>query len=204
MRSARGFTLIEIVVVMAIIAALAAIVGPNLFAGSNRGKDFEREAATLAARIRTAQDDAMLSGREYGIVFTEQGYRFVHWDAERFRFVAAGPEDGAWTLRQFDHEVRVSAAADGDEPILVLPEPPEQDKADTGADADADADAAADAIVWEPSVFVLSSGEVTPFTAVFSAEEEDKVLELRIDALGNRVAAAGDVLPPEAGVADAP
>lgn len=200
MRSARGFTLIEIVVVMAIIAALAAIVGPNLFAGSNRGKDFEREAATLTARIRTAQDDAMLSGREYGIVFTEQGYRFVHWDAERFRFVAAGPEDGAWTLRQFDNEVRVSAAADGDEPILVLPEPPEQDEA--GADADAESDA--DATVWEPSVFVLSSGEVTPFTAVFSAEDEDKALELRIDALGNRVAAAGDVLPPEAGVADAP
>lgn len=199
MRSARGFTLIEIVVVMAIIAALAAIVGPNLFAGSNRGKDFEREAATLTARIRTAQDDAMLYGREYGIVFTEQGYRFVHWDAERFRFVAAGPEDGAWTLRQFDNEVRVSAAADGDEPILVLPEPPEQDE----AGADADAESGADATVWEPSVFVLSSGEVTPFTAVFSAEEEDKVLELRIDALGNRVAAAGDVLPP-AEVTDAP
>lgn len=200
MRSARGFTLIEIVVVMAIIAALAAIVGPSLFAGSNRGKDFEREAATLAARIRTAQDDAMLYGREYGIVFTEQGYRFVHWDAERFRFVAAGPEDGAWTLRQFDNEVRVSAAADGDEPILVLPEPPEPDEA--GADAAAESEA--DATVWEPSVFVLSSGEVTPFTAVFSAEDEDKALELRIDALGNRVAAAGDVLPPEAGVADAP
>ena len=200
MRSARGFTLIEIVVVMAIIAALAAIVGPNLFAGSNRGKDFEREAATLTARIRTAQDDAMLSGREYGIVFTEQGYRFVHWDAERFRFVAAGPEDGAWTLRQFDNEVRVSAAADGNEPILVLPEPPEQDE----AGADADAESGADETVWEPSVFVLSSGEVTPFTAVFSAEDEDKALELRIDALGNRVAAAGDVLPPEAGVADAP
>lgn len=199
MRSARGFTLIEIVVVMAIIAALAAIVGPNLFAGSNRGKDFEREAATLTARIRTAQDDAMLYGREYGIVFTEQGYRFVHWDAERFRFVAAGPEDGAWTLRQFDNEVRVSAAADGNEPILVLPEPPEQDE----AGADADAESGADETVWEPSVFVLSSGEVTPFTAVFSAGEEDKVLELRIDALGNRVAAAGDVLLPEE-VADAP
>lgn len=185
MRNARGFTLIEIVVVMAIIAALAAIVGPNLFAGSNRGKDFEREAATLAVRIRLAQDDAMLYGREYGIVFAEDGYRFVHWDAERFRFVAAGPGDGSWTLRRFDNEVRVSAAADGNEPILVAPKPPER-----AAAAD-DSKAADDEPVYTPSVFVLSSGEVTPFTAVFSAEDSEQAQELRIDALGNRIAAPG-------------
>ena len=100
MHRLRGFTLLEIMVVMVIVAVLAAIVTPNLFAGKSRGKDLEREAAMLTARLRVAQDDAMFYGNEYGLVFSENGYRFVRWNAELARFVAP-PAVDAWTQRDF-------------------------------------------------------------------------------------------------------
>ncbi|MFZ5755713.1 MAG: prepilin-type N-terminal cleavage/methylation domain-containing protein [Pseudomonadota bacterium] len=189
-RSQRGFTLLEIMIVVVIVAILAAVVGPNLFAGNNRGKDFEREADMLAARVRVAQDDAMLYGHEYGIVFSETGYRFVVWEASKNRFVSASGPDYAWTLRDLEHEVRISTSPDGKDPILVTPSPspsPSPEEEQDAAAADAAASPEEKEPDWQPSVFVLSSGEVTPFTALFSAEGEDTALELRIDALGNRV-----------------
>lgn len=180
MRRQLGFTLLEIMVVMVIVAVLAAIATPNLFAAKSRGKDLEREASMLVARLRVAQDDAMLYGNEYGVVFTADGYRFVRWDAKQSRFTAVGA-DRSWSLRVLEDEVKVSAAADDGDPILVLPEP---EKTEDAAAGDQVADGEPD---WQPSVFVLSSGEVTPFTAVFSAEGAQEDLELRIDPLGNRI-----------------
>lgn len=180
MRRQRGFTLLEIMVVMVIVAVLAAVAAPNLFAAKSRGKDLEREASMLAARLRVAQDDAMLYGNEYGLVFSAEGYRFVRWDTKRSRFTEVGA-DQSWALRTFEDEVKVSAAADDGDPILVLPEPKKtEDGAAGGQQADDQPD-------WQPSVFVLSSGEVTPFTAVFSAEGAQEDLALRIDPLGTRV-----------------
>ncbi|MFZ5722945.1 MAG: type II secretion system minor pseudopilin GspH [Pseudomonadota bacterium] len=203
MRPERGFTLLEIMAVMLIIAIIAAIATPNLFAARSRGTDLEREAAALAARIRVAQDDAMLYGHEYGVVFTAEGYRFVRWDAKgnRFRSIVAG---AGWTRRQLENGVRVSAVANSGDPILVLPEPTEEDAGDdTAAGENTSAE---DESAWQPSVFVLSSGEVTPFTAVFSAEGAERPLELRIDPLGNRLYAADEKPVPQSaggGVPDA-
>lgn len=172
--AARGFTLLEVMVVMLIVAVLAAIAVPNLFAGKSRGKDLEREAAMLSFRLLAAQDDAMLYGEEYGLVFSDDGYRFVRWNAAAFRFEALPPAR-AWGQRAFEDAVTVSAAADAGDPVLVWPAKPEGNE-DTASAPD-----------WQPSVYVLSSGEVTPFSAVFSAEGSDETLELRIDPLGNRV-----------------
>lgn len=185
MRSRQGFTLLEIMVVMVIIAVLAAVITPNLFAAKSRGKDLEHEAAALAARIVVAQDDAMLYGHEYGIVFADDGYRFVRWDPKAGRFAEVA--DGTtWIARKFDDDVKVSAAAESAEPILVVPEP----KATDGA-----APAPAAEPEPKPSVFVLSSGEVTPFTAVFTADGDAVPLELRIDPLGNRLYPPGAAPP---------
>jgi general secretion pathway protein H len=175
----RGFTLLEILVVVVIIGILTALMLPNLSSGG-RWRDLQRETATLTARIRVAQDDAMLYGREYGIVFNEDGYRFVNWDVSKSAF--RDPDSaGNWTLRKFDDGMSVSASADGNDPILVLPE-----AEDAAAAAPSESPKETEP-VYEPSVYVLSSGEVTPFTAVFSAEGEEQTVELRIDALGNRV-----------------
>ncbi len=190
----RGFTLLEILVVVIIIGVLTALLLPNLNAGG-RYRELNREAASLAARIRVAQDDAMLAGREYGIVFSSEGYRFVAWDAQLSRFRAVLPSEAPWSVRLFDEDIRVVASADADESILVVPEP----LGDAATDADvAVANAGEGEPDYQPSVYVLSSGEVTPFTAVFRAEGEDRAVTLQVDALGNRIDADA---PPSPGTA---
>ncbi len=186
----QGFTLLEVMVVMLLVAVMAAIAVPNLFAGKSRGKDLEREASVLLVRLQTAQDDAMLYGEEYGLVFSADGYRFVRWNEKNYRFEALSPEK-SWGLRRFENAVTVSALADVTDPILVLPEKPENEtgalEKDTSEAGSDQPDKKGDEPDWQPSVYVLSSGEVTPFRAVFGTEGSDEKLELQIDPLGNRV-----------------
>ena len=42
-------------------------------------------------------------------------------------------------------------------------------------------------VEYKPSVYVLSSGEVTPFTAIFRAPDDETEGRVKIDAFGNRV-----------------
>lgn len=179
MRRLRGFTLLELVVVTAIIAIVLAMVVPQLSAGG-RWRDLNREADSLAARIRVAQDVAMLEGREFGIAFTEDGYRFVWWDAAASRFRAVRDPAARWAQKQFDEGLSIAVAGDAPEALLELPEPESGEKPPEGKPAD-------DEPAWAPAVFVLSSGEVTPFTALFRAEGEEDEVRLRIDPLGNRL-----------------
>lgn len=181
----QGFTLLEILVVVVIIGILTALLLPNISVGGH-WRDLQREANTLATRIQVAQDDAMLYGREYGIEFTETGYDFVVWDNKSRRFVHPIDSDARWLHREFDDDIHVATASDGGEPILVLPEKSAADVAESVDDATTSAETPAEPDPL-PSVFVLSSGEVTPFTAVFRAEGEEQSVKLRMDSLGKRI-----------------
>ena len=74
-RAARGFTLIEILVVVVILAVLAAAV--TLAVGSVGGeRQLARQGEQLRALFAYACEQAELSGRDLGISFDAQGYRF--------------------------------------------------------------------------------------------------------------------------------
>lgn len=181
MRHLHGFTLLELVVVVVIVAITVAMMAPQLSAGG-RWRELQREADTLAVRLQVAQDAAMLESREYAIAFSEDGYRFVVWDTGSQTFRAVADPAARWAIKQLPDGMSIAADGEAVDPILVLP------SAEGSSGVPADDSAADEEQAYTPSVFVLSSGEVTPFVAVFRAEGEDREAALRIDPLGNRVA----------------
>lgn len=75
-----GFTLIEVVVVMLLLAIIAATVGLNL--AKDPASEVREEAERLAILINIAKDQAILEGRFYGILFDETGYEFTRLNFE--------------------------------------------------------------------------------------------------------------------------
>lgn len=78
-RPSYGFSLVEILVVIVIVAIVssAAVLSLGLL---DRNRELETQARRLASLVDVAQDEAMMQGREFGIEFTTDGYRFVEYD----------------------------------------------------------------------------------------------------------------------------
>ncbi|MFB6259457.1 MAG: GspH/FimT family pseudopilin [Thiohalorhabdaceae bacterium] len=94
-RGECGFTLLEVLVVVAIIAVLAAAVVPSL--GTNRGRDVQNTAERLVLLINRAQQEAVLSSRAWRLVLEpgESTYRFQARKGDSFQAVEVGPFKGA-------------------------------------------------------------------------------------------------------------
>ncbi len=75
----RGFTLIEIIVVVAIVAILAAIAFPNI-AGYIKNYRIKGAAQLVAGELNAARSKAIMSN-------TNNGVSFVVLDRDHFRFV---------------------------------------------------------------------------------------------------------------------
>jgi len=77
-----GFTLIEILVVVVIIGVISAgvLLSVNL---TGRDHDLEKESDRLLSLVNYAREQAELQTREYGVIFHDDGYQFVAYDARR-------------------------------------------------------------------------------------------------------------------------
>lgn len=88
----RGFTLIEVLVVVTIVAIISAVVllSSNLVADD---REVRQEVRRMASLVELAADEALLQGREFGLEFRRQGYRFVEYDPVSDRwYEVAGDE----------------------------------------------------------------------------------------------------------------
>lgn len=80
MRRTRGFTLIELAVVLLIITITIALVGINLQRGdSNRVRD---EADRIVILLQAAREEAILQGQVFAVQFSKDGYQFLQLDAQ--------------------------------------------------------------------------------------------------------------------------
>ena len=80
MRAGAGFTLIELLVVVAIIGVVSAAIMLSVNV-AGRDRDLERESDRMFTLINYAREQAELQTREYGILFQEDGYEFLVYDA---------------------------------------------------------------------------------------------------------------------------
>jgi general secretion pathway protein H len=139
------------------------------FGGDDVAEAMEREAHRLATLVSLANDEAVLRGEELAMRFTGDGYEFL-------LLTAAG-----WQSREDDRLLKphilppglaMRVEVDGDPPGLQL----SKQEDDPGADGK-------DRIIT-PQVFILSSGEMTPFSAIFEAEQSRYRYHLTISLFG--------------------
>lgn len=73
-RAARGFTLLEVLVVILIVGLLAGLVGLTQV---DSGQQARREAERLRSLIGLLRSDALLNHRDYGLRLDEDRYRVL-------------------------------------------------------------------------------------------------------------------------------
>jgi len=135
MRAARGFTLVEMLVVVVIVAVLASTVVLG-FVGADREQNLRTEAERLSVLIELARGESLQRNEEWGVRVARDGYGFKVYSPARARWEDV--EDRPFQPRTLDLatlSVKIEA--------IELP--------DAGEGKDV------------PAIVILSSGEQTPF-----------------------------------------
>jgi general secretion pathway protein H len=133
----------------------------------------EREAHRLATLVSLANDEAVLRGEELAMRFTEEGYEFLVLGVTGW---LDHEDDGLLKPHTLPPGLSLRVEVDGDPPGLQLPE--QDDKAEEGEEED-DKDT-----IIIPQVYILSSGEMTPFSAIFEADQSRFRYHLTISLFG--------------------
>jgi general secretion pathway protein H len=142
---ASGFSLIELLVVIVILAITASMVVLGT-ATLKTGDPAETESRRLAALLQFVAEEALVQGRDFGIEFFSDGYRFLSWDPDS-RLWSVVEDEAALRRRTLPPDLELVLALDGREVVV------EQEGRRGGADGE----------TLAPQVAVFSSGELTPF-----------------------------------------
>ena len=121
MRHNRGFTLIEVAVVMLVIVIVLGIVSVNL--EPDRDSIVRDEANRLALLLQTAQQESILQGKVIAVVVERQGYYFLVMD-DKSEFKPLSQDDVLYP-RPLPSDIAITSveiegASDAEKPRLVL------------------------------------------------------------------------------------
>lgn len=105
----RGFTLIEIMVVVTIIGIMTGIIALNV-SSKDPQKELDKEILRLKTIIEMAQEEALFSQQEIGIIVDEQSYKFVRWSSPNAATApqsdgAASDDDKATQMQQVEKKI---------------------------------------------------------------------------------------------------
>ena len=150
----KGFTLLEVMVVIVIVSIIVSMA--TLAVNTNSpGERLKTEAQQLYSLFKLAHEEAILRSREYGVGFSDEGYRFMVYEKGVWMPLDA---DRLLRARQFPEDVRLDLEIEQIEVVLDAPKEKSADDEDDKRSSDNDK--------LRPQVFLLSSGEITPeFTA---------------------------------------
>ncbi|MEX0977084.1 MAG: type II secretion system minor pseudopilin GspH [Woeseia sp.] len=183
-KSACGFTLIEVLVVVIIVGIVSAVVILS-FGVLGDDRAMQQQARRLASLVDLASDEALMQGRDYGLEFTRQGYRFLEHD----------PFSGQWQEIIGDDVLRPRQLDDDLELDLVLEDRNialgEQFSA---AETDEDDERSADD--FAPHVLIMSSGETTPFSLLIVRSSDRSEVQVEMSVTGEiEIQLAADTEP---------
>lgn len=173
-RKQLGFTLIEILVVVIIVATISGIALMSIgLIGDDRELDTERQR--LASLVETAQDEATMQGREFGLELMTSTYRFVEFDPFSSRWSEI-PGDELFRLRQLPEGMEFELYVE-DKRVVLANDPKQFEDPD-------DDSVSMVAEQYAPHIFVFSSGESTAYEIRLKRPLNDQQLVMRGDILG--------------------
>jgi len=154
----RGFTLIEIMVVIAIMGIMLSL-GMFAFGDGGLSDKLQQESQRLHGLIKLAQEESILQSKEMALELESDGYVFKQFDDDKWidikedkifrkRSLTAGIE---LDLKIEDAQLALNTAKDNDEPIRI---------------------------------YILSSGEFTPFDLTLKINDLDEFYVLTGTANG--------------------
>ena len=149
-----GFSYLELLVVAAIVAVF---VGAAMLSLGTLGSDRElqREAGRLQSLIDLLAEEAVLESRDYGLLFSETGYRFYVFDYLTLTWLEP-TGDRLLAERRLQEPLQLSLELEDREVRL------EQDFENMDFNEQP-----------EPQVIVFGTGQVTPFAVGFFRELND-------------------------------
>lgn len=156
-RGGRGFTLLEVLAVMVIIGIVLTFMTLSA-GGDKRAEEIEREARRLVALLQLASEEAVMRSEQLALRVGDSDYAFMIL------------ENRQWLPLEDDRPLRPRELPAGIELDLELEENPPP-----GLSAE-DAE--------QPQVFLLSSGEMTPFVLTFSAPGTEFRSSIKASLLG--------------------
>ena len=165
--AAAGFTLLELMVVLVLIGIIFTFAVLS-FGGDDLAEAMERESHRLATLVSLANDEAVLRGEELAIRFSDDGYEFFVFSSVGWQ---SREDDGLLNAHTLPPGMVMRVEVDGDPPGLQQ------------TDEDEDVEQDRDKIIT-PQVFILSSGEMTPFSAIFEADQSRYRYHLIISLFG--------------------
>ena len=168
-----GFTLIEVLVVVVVIGIVSSIVliSLNIIADD---RDLQRESRRLASLLELAVDEAELQGREFGIEFVRQGYRFVEYDPlfERWAEIIGDEVLGQRRLPE-DYELELYIE-DRRVDLAEQPAATEDEEEDDSPLLDK----------YAPHGLIMSSGDISPFDVDLFRRTDDAVVRVAVEVDG--------------------
>ncbi len=147
-------------VVLVIVGILVSFVGLSV-GGDKRAEQLRTEAQRIKALVQLAHQEAIMRSEEFAVHFGNGGYQFLIL------------QENHWTATSDDPVLRKRSLPEGMELRLELEDNPPPNLSADESDL--------------PQVFLLSSGEMTPFELELSAEKTEVIYRVTASLLGDLV-----------------
>ena len=170
MRNVSGFTLLEVMLVLVLMGMVSIGVVMTLPSSVGLDKDSQWHAQRFSSLLQLAQDHALISNNELGIEFGEQEYRFAFYELKSKKWrplLNARVNDHIKIPDSISSEYSLAGSVwdeieqEDDDPFLEKKYLVEIEGQETEVDIN-------------PQVFIMSSGEVTPFSYLFYSAESQR------------------------------